>query len=93
LKVEQLIMTITEAMRAANDEYNAGCEQCKTDLAFAALLADRVSQEYDEMDDELMSYVAGVGIASGLPNGTIVSVDLPVRADGLPLRHAPHNAN
>jgi hypothetical protein len=64
-------MTITEAMRAVSDEYDAECGRTKQDKAYGALMMTCIWQEYAEMDEELPKYVAQVCVANGAPEGIL----------------------
>ena len=65
-------MTIAEAMRAVDEEYNQECQCARADPSFNAIMAECIGQEYDELDRELPDYVAAIAGAHGAPPGTVL---------------------
>jgi hypothetical protein len=58
-------VTITEAMRAVDNEYSKECLCAQTDPTFDAVMAECIGQEYEELDKELPNYVAQIAGAHG----------------------------
>lgn len=65
-------MKISEAMKAASDEYNAEVEQARTNRSFDRLIRERMHDEYDEIDKELPEYIAEIAQGMGVTVGTIL---------------------
>lgn len=63
-------MTITEAMRAVSNEYDAETELARASESFGKMMAKVVYKEYDEIDPELTQYVAEIAQAMGVKAGT-----------------------
>jgi hypothetical protein len=69
-----LRLTITEAMRAVSDEYDAEMTRFASgDKVFRPLAEACLGEEYDEIDQELVGYVAEIASAMGVPPGTTLS--------------------
>ena len=69
-------MTITEAMRAAGEEYDEECQRMQDDPAFAALAGECIGAEYDEIDRELAVYVGYILQAFGWKPGAVVPQEI-----------------
>ena len=68
----QGVMTIAEALRAVNDDYNEECRRMREDKAFGAMCAECIRSEYDELDQELPDFVGDIAIGLGAPPGTFL---------------------
>jgi hypothetical protein len=66
------VMTIHDAMRAINDEYNAETMRARRDPAFNRLMSAQILEEYLEIDRELPGYVGDIAAMSGVKKGTIL---------------------
>jgi hypothetical protein len=64
-------MTIAEALRAVNDEYNDECLRTRNNAAFNELVASAIGGEYEEIDQELPSYVGEILAALDMPPGIV----------------------
>ena len=64
-------MTITEAMRAVSDEYDAEMTRFASgDKTVRSLVTACLMEEYNEIDQELVGYVSQIAAGMGVPPGT-----------------------